>query len=356
MTDLSSALRRTFELLKQTEPLPDEHDVVWQGPYYIPRPGKWYPSHFVLYSGTLYASLSIPPVRHDLSWRIGSDVVTFEQGFSMGNYRLGETEWAEALAQIERRLRSAVKGFATYNRRVERLLPPTCRTGRIQRHLTWPTGWKPPLPPRDINRFEEGIERAKGLPPLDEMTLSAYLDAVAVAYDSVFEDLRPLLPLEKYKRRADGRHGGLLDLPPRDAAAFARWFHDGKWAGTHPWEIVFGHPHGIMIAPRYQTDTRLWLYALWVDSETWYAAAAHMGIALAEAEIPFEFHDWKKVSAALQGVDKVEVGPDLYAVTYEELEQERPDALGSIRWDPIPRMGPITPHQTSRVRAAESEN
>ncbi|MGH7576982.1 MAG: hypothetical protein ACREM1_17870 [Longimicrobiales bacterium] len=337
-------LRRILELLEKTQPLADEHDVVWPGPYYIPSPREWCPSRFMLYCGVLYISLFVRFAWHGLSWRIGSDEVEFEQTFSFAGQRLDDAEWAEALAQIERRLQSALRNFAAYNRRVARLLPPGCRTGRIQRHLTWPKGAKPPLSARDLRRFEQAMKRTERSSGLEGMTLSAYLDTVAVAYDATFEELHPLPPVEKYKRRADGRHGGLLDLPPHDAEAFTEWFHSRRWSGTHSWEIVFGHPHGILIAPRQDANTHQWSYSMAVDSEMWYADAARMGIALAAHSMPFEFHDSKKVSDALQGVDDVDVGPGPYRLSYEELGEERPDALSAIRWDPIPETAPITPH------------
>ncbi|MEW6753827.1 MAG: hypothetical protein AB1505_23030 [Candidatus Latescibacterota bacterium] len=351
---LASGLQRLYALLREMQPLPEEHDVVWQGLYYIPRPGTWCPSHFTLYRGTLYVVLHIPPVHCELSWRIGAEDVTLERGPLPGACHLSQSEWGEAIAQLEHRARSALGNPAVYSRRVERRLPPACRTGKIQRRLTWPRGTRPPLPRRDVERFRREVSRGTALPWLGEMTLSGYLDAIAVAYDAVFEDLRLLRPLEKYQRRADGRHGGLLDLPPHDAAAFSAWFHGGSWHGTHPWEIVFGHPHGIMIAPRCQADPPLWRYAMWVDSEGWYAAAARMALALIGRELPVEFHDWKRVAEALQGIDEVPVGPGLYAVGYESLGADRPDALPAIRWDPIPQVSRITPDQRARVRAGES--
>lgn len=353
MNGLARQIERVFHLLKKVEPHPNEYDVVWAGPYYIPRPRQWCPSRFTLFRGTLYASLFIAPAWHGLSWKVGSDEVAFERGLSSGDHRLDESQWAEALAQIERRLESALKGFEAYNRRVERLLPPTCRTGTIQRRLTWPRAAKPPLAAREAKQLTEAINARAGSPPPEEVTLSMYLETVAVAYDAVFKDLRALPPVEKYLRRADGRHGGLLDLPPHDAGDFSEWFHVHKWSGTHPWEIVFGHPHGIMISPRPATEARGWRFSLWVSSEGWYAAAARMAGALALRRIPLEFHDCKKVADALRGVDEVEVGPDPYAVSYQEIEETRPDALRSIRWDPVAQLGPITPEQMSRVEAAE---
>ncbi|MBI4730377.1 MAG: hypothetical protein HY775_12910 [Acidobacteria bacterium] len=355
MDGLAEQLERLFALLTRTQPVVEEYDVVWHGPYYIPRRGRWCPSCFTLYRGTLYVGLFVPPARHGLEWKIGSDEVGIERGSSWGTFTGDEGTWADALAQIERRLVSAVRNFEAYNRRVERQLPLACRTGKIPRALTWPRDEEPPLPPREIERFEAAVARGEGLPPLVEMTLFAYLKAAAVAYDAAFPELRPLSALEKYKRKADGRHGGLLDLPPKEAGAFHEWYTGRAWAGTHPWEIVFGHPHGILFSPLWEADIERWRYSLAVASPGWYVTAARMGIALEGNGVPFRFHDWKKVADALRGVDDVPVGSDPYSVSYEELEQARPEALDRIRWDRVPHLGPITPDQAERVSRAESD-
>jgi hypothetical protein len=350
MTPLSNQLQRVFTLLQMTQPVPDEHDVEWSGPYYIPRPGLWCPSRFALYRGSLYARLFILPRWHGLSWVVGSRDAELERGVSA--YDNDEYLWTRALTQIESRLRSAVKNFSRYNRLVDARMPPSCRTGKIQRSLTWPKDAKPPLPPGRIRQFEGALERAKDAPWLDRMTLAQYLDVVAVAYDAVFKNLRPLSPAEKYERKADGRHGGLLDLPPHDPDAFLEWFTGASWQGTHPWEIVFGHPHGIMISPRHHAERRSWSYLMWADSLGWYIAAARMAIALGERRIPFEFHNGQAVLSYLKGIDEVDVGPDLYSVHYEDLKRTRRDALRLIRWDPIPHLAPITPDQAERVGKA----
>lgn len=353
MEHLAARLAAVYRLLKGTQPIADEYDVVWSGPYYIPRRRLWCPSRFMLYRGGLYASLFVPPSWHQLEWRIGSDEVKIERGWSGATSWEDQDMWADALEQIERRLVSAVRNFAAYNRRVERMLPPSCRTGRIQRSLAWPPDQEPPLPRSEVDRFDTAVARGPELPRLGSMTLSAYLGAVAVAYDAAFAELRPLSPLEKYRRRADGRHGGLLDLPAGDAVGFQEWFDGPDRRGAHPWEIVFGHPHGIMLAPRPDADSKRWLYGLWVDSEAWYVAAAQMAIALAESSAPFEFHQWNAVSAALRGTDDVTISNDVYSLSHEELQESRPDALDHIRWDPIPQLGPITAEQEARVERAE---
>jgi hypothetical protein len=347
----AASLQRVFTLLRRIRPVPEGVDVAWRGPYFIPRPGLWCPTHFTLYDGTLYARLFVPPAGYDAVWKVGSKEVRFESGSVSGDYQNGEALWEWALAQIERRLLSAMQDLPRYNRFIERRLPLSCRVGKIQRRLTWRRKARPPLPARQILSLENILGEAKGRPPLPEMTSSRYLATAAVAYDAVFKDLRPLPPLGKYKKKADGRHGGLLDLPGDSAEAFSRWFRSDQWSGTHPWEIVFGHPHGIMISPRYHENTHSWTYWLWVDSLGWYVTAARMALALGERGIPFAIQNEKEVLDAIKGTDDVGVSPDLYDVHYEDLKEQRPDSLRFIRWDPIAPMEPMTPEAAVKVDA-----
>lgn len=350
MNSPQTLLRRIFALLQRLQPVPEEYDVLWRGPYFIPRSGQWHPSTFMLYRGTLFVSLYIGWRWHGMSWPVGSDEIEAKRGLGSDADDLGEDIWQSALTQIERRLRSAVRDPEAYNRRVRRYLPLSCRTGKIERCLSWPKGTRRPLALRQVRRLERAMQRSCRPCPIREMTLARYLSVVAIAYDAAFKELRTLSAHEKYKARADGRHGGLMELPPDDAAAFSGWYHSGRWAGTHPWEIVFGHPHGILISPRQESEGTQWSYRLSVSSEGWYATAARMALALVAADVPFEFFDSRRVTSALAGVDEVEVGPGLRQIHYDELRDLRPDALSAIRWDPIPALAPITPQQTVRVR------
>lgn len=121
-------------------------------------------------------------------------------------------------------------------------------------------------PTRQLQHLESTLSEATKCPRLRRMTLAQYLNTAAVAYDAGFRELRAFSPRQKYQKKADGRHGGLLDLPPHDATAFEQWFHSPAWTGCHPWEIVFGHPHGIMLSPRYHQEDCSWSYWLWVDA------------------------------------------------------------------------------------------
>lgn len=156
----------------------------------------------------------------------------------------------------------------------------------------------------------------------------------SVSLVAAFRDLRGHSPLAAYQHRADGRHGGLLELPRTSAEAFRRWFQSRAWSGSHPWEIVFGHPHGIHLAPTLEDGH--WRFSLSVSNQRLALEAVKMAIALGEARIPVALHGKEELVATLRGEDELEVGPFPRQVSLEELEELRPVSTRQVRWDPPP--------------------
>lgn len=163
--------------------------------------------------------------------------------------------------------------------------------------------------------------------PLD-MCLERYLSTVAIAYSSIFDDpnwlgsmsfhtgsklgllryegitpagLPTCCPRDQYRALADGRHGGLLDLPPHDLEAFSLWYSSDARAGQHPFEILAGdQAHGILLRVDPVGDGRQgWDYELSVHVPGFYAMAARMALALDRARIPFAVRDYERVIGGL---------------------------------------------------------
>jgi hypothetical protein len=160
--------------------------------------------------------------------------------------------------------------------------------------------------------------------------------------------LAGLSPREQHALSADSRHGGLLDIPDADPLAFREWFESKMWSGGHPWEIVFGHPHGILFSPL-PDDDRRWRFHLSVESPGLYLRTVKMAIALGETGAPFAFHDRDSIVAALRGIDDVEIGPSYGMLSLSCLRETRPEAIDRVRWDPIADIQPITNIQRHRV-------
>jgi hypothetical protein len=188
--------------------------------------------------------------------------------------------------------------------------------------------------------------RARSWPTL---SLRKYLTLVSRAYDAAFPEMRGLPVRKKHRSKADGRHGGLLDLPPNDGDAFGRWYHSKEWLGCHPWEIVFSHPHGVLFSPL-PDEAGGWRFHLSVDAPGLYLRTVKMAVALGNAKVPLALIGKEPIVAALRGTDDVEIGPGFDQMSLERLREVRPDAVTHVRWEPIPEIHPITKAQRDRVR------
>ncbi|PZR05626.1 MAG: hypothetical protein DI536_31745 [Archangium gephyra] len=125
----------------------------------------------------------------------------------------------------------------------------------------------------------------------------------------------------------------MLDLPRAGTEAFRRWFQSRAWSGSHPWEIVFGHPHGIHLAPTLEDGH--WRFSRLVSNRGLALEAVKMAIALGEAGIPLPLHGKDELVATLRGEDELEVAVSRQ-VSLEELEELRPGSTRQVRWDSPP--------------------
>jgi len=200
----------------------------------------------------------------------------------------------------------------------------------------------------ELSRLESACARGERANSWNSLTSGKYLEIVGRAYDAVYPDMRNLAAREKYSLKADNRHGGLLDLPDQDARAFRDWYMSRTWSGTHPWEIVFGHPHGVLLSPVPAPDAG-WRFHLSVDSAGMFLHAAKMAIALGDASAPFMFYGKDRVVSALRGADLVEVGPFFNQLSLADLRNVRPEAFDRVEWDPVVEIHPVSAVQQGRV-------
>jgi hypothetical protein len=337
-----------FKMLRETEPISGAYDVEWRGPYSIPRPKNWHRSHFMLYDGHLYGSLEIGWTTYSADWSIDSGTEYCRRGESLTATGESEELWASALPQLTRRLKSALKNPIAYNRRIQRLIPLDARTGRVVRNWTWPRGTRPPLSRKELGLLETVCERCERAAPWKSLSSSGYFRLVGRMYNAAFPELIGLSSRDQHALKADSRHSGLLNLPDEDPQAFREWFESRVWSGCHPWEIVFGHPHGILFSPLLSEDGT-WRFHLSVESPGLYIRAVKMAMAIGETGAPFVLHDKNSIVAALRGMDDVEVRPSYGMLSLARLREIRPDAVDQVRWDPISDIQPITSTQKNRV-------
>jgi len=133
-----------------------------------------------------------------------------------------------------------------------------------------------------------------------EISLNDYLDVTAICYKAAYKKTKKLLPLEMYKKWADNRHGGMLDIKDFNSKKeYRQWRKSGKWAGSHPYEIVFSwHRHGIHLYP---PDDEKPHYSLRVTNYAYAGDFIRMTKALLNNEIAFRSNELEEVLNYLRG-------------------------------------------------------
>ena len=152
------------------------------------------------------------------------------------------------------------------------------RWGRIRRRILWPHLGPDEMPelkfltPAAARDFVAAIQSgAIGDRPPDEanvhdppfitgLTAQRYLELCAICIRAISEEEARdrAKARDVYRRWSDGRHGGLLDLPPRNARAFREWLVGNQYAGSHPFEFVRDR-HELIVNHRGGRQCWLWL-------------------------------------------------------------------------------------------------
>lgn len=181
---------------------------------------------------------------------------------------------------------------------VEKTVPYDFRTGKIKgkyilRKLMSPKSKATML--RDYNHhLQQGLQT--------RCSLNDYLNTASLCYKAAFgKKAAGLKPLEMYKKWADGRDGGMLAVKNWNSAReFMSWYKNKRWAGAHPFEIIFSwRGHGIHLYPPSMYNE--WRYALAVTNKAYAEDFIKMSKALIKNNIPFTAHKFEEILDYLTG-------------------------------------------------------
>jgi hypothetical protein len=145
-----------------------------------------------------------------------------------------------------------------------------------------------------------------------EMSLALFMKYCKVAYTANFRRFKGAIKkdmsgLEMYKRLADGRHEGLVELPPESAKAFKQWYHSGR-GGGHPWEVYRGgNTTHIDLGVIEKADG--WSVFLRGSSTSRMAETIRIALALEAEGLPVEIHDAEELRSRLLGMDNMGIIP-----------------------------------------------
>ncbi len=216
---------------------------------------------------------------------------------------------------------------AGYNDYLDKNLSYNKRTGRLNRKKHWD------ILGSDAVRLDErlGTHRINSLRKLvefqessaDPATMEEILAAdffrfCEVCYDAndYFNDAETdLSPIEKYRRMADGRDGGLCSIDLNSKSVFHNWYHKGDSIGVHPWEICRGgnSTHISLMVSDAKNRWALWLAG---SSVVRVEETVRMAVALYEKDIPVNLHQGLAILDMVTGNDYIGIVPDFVVPRY----------------------------------------
>jgi len=218
---------------------------------------------------------------------------------------------------------------------VEKLVPYDYRVGRIKgKHVLknlMEKGEKETI----LKSYRE--HQSKNLAADGGCSLDEYMNVAAACYKGAFDKkVVGKNPLDMYHRYADGRHGGMLEIKDRcSRKEFMRWYEGGRWAGSHPFEIVFSwHRHGIHLYP--PTKDNGWNYHIRVTNYAYADVFLKMVRALIKRDVPFAAPGLEDVLNYLTGETHFSVNEYAeHTFDYFPSREYRQKYFKHIEWEPL---------------------
>lgn len=280
--------------------------------------------------------------------------------------RIDETESVEFLLEKAKEAIAKIEA-GTYREWLEESLPKRYRFGDIPMPVYWKLRPEEKeyaeerMPAEEAERFKKAVdedgEYDYTLSPkenfkyflanhsgfLRDMTPAKYLEISAIGYRALYQEEiseKNMSELDMYRRWADGRDGGFLQLPKDDTAAFKAWYlldSEEKWKienPSHLWEAIQGGSRTRMhLTPHLYSGE--WFFTI-SPAEACPHEAAIFYLALREAGIPVLMYDAKKIAANLAGEGYVGIVPcykEPYLYLYGGFPREGVQHFINIRSD-----------------------
>lgn len=309
-----------LEHLFKFQPVKDYSDEIWQ--FYIPSPRnqrKWLHQYFTKYQNTVYWI-----INSDMQLEFDLKKKTLNEGQSFSSH-FEEYDIAALIKSCVKILKKAGKDWLGYHRWFLRTLPKKYRFGLIQRRILWELMSDIYRPDLELTTKEykllmevfEQQEKSSDTLAISSPTLGTYLDYCKVAYLANFKKSKSSLKkemsgLEMYKAMADGRHEGLIDIPPDSSEALIKWYHSGR-GGGHPWEICRGgNTTHIDLGILHEYDK--WFIFLNGNSSGRMLETARMALAFHRKKMPFKWYGFKDVRLKMEGADNIGIIPERHSL------------------------------------------
>ena len=142
---------------------------------------------------------------------------------------------------------------------------------------------------------------------LKEMTADLFFECCSLGYEINGYNVEDLSPNEQYKKYADGRDEGLLEIDSSSSEAFENWYNDKKRFGGHPWEVMRGGNSTHVDFYPYK-DEKGYYFELRGDYRKKEVALFYL--ALNRKGIPIGLDNGKLIANAFMGSDRIGIVPN----------------------------------------------
>lgn len=280
-----------------------EFEEWWLGEY--PEPVSWY-------------RLTVRHYDNNYYFYINQDLLFHIPDKSSKNYEADHSQLLEWLIdEINKCIEWLRKDEAGYNDFLSKNLSYSKRIGRIKREDYWKIfpedkEWMlKELTEDDINILCKVVDlsEADNKPAYQTMPSGMFFECCKMGYNanSYCKDNETLSAIEMYKKFADGRHDGLLDLDHNSTEAFEKWLRKGS-RGGHPWEVCRGGNSTHISLFVYHTDNG-WRLDLAGSSAGRVAETVRFAIALYKNNIHFDLRQAQEILLMVTGKDYIGIVP-----------------------------------------------
>jgi hypothetical protein len=312
----STAALSLIKAIQSFEPYYNHGDYEWA--FYFKIKSKWRSFHAKKYKETMYifcAQLDSLEIQ--------------ENGDTNRELHPEEQRLvAECTTQINSIFKMVKKNPIAYHRMLQKSLPPGLRKGVISRkfmnqlipdHMAFHKEFSA----SEMKQIMDFLHCHQKDTAVEAPTAGLYFEYCRIAYlanrenkSSFYEKLdTKMTGQEMYKRWADGRDGGLSELPLDSSEAFQAWYNDKTRMGDHPWEIYRGG-NSTHIDLAVVNEYNSWKIKLIAFSSTRLVEACRIALALHKAKLPFELVHAESYRKRLCAEDNIGVLPEDDSIAY----------------------------------------
>lgn len=268
-------------------------------------------------------------------------IVEYNKDFFISFHQLGNLHITKGKEKVEKEYKTIFKETLrfiplikkTENKILEKTVPYDIRAGKIKGKFILEKLISEEEKKKILLDYNKHLKKEL---KTTQISLNDYLNVAALCYKVAYaKKTKKLSPIEMYKKLADGRDCGMLNLKNKDSKkAYSYWLKHKSHCGGHPFEIVFSwHSHGIRLYPPYSD---LPYYSLRVTNYAYALDFIKMIKVLIKKEIPFQAKDLKDVVNYLAGETYFSVNKyDEHLFHYIPSKEYKKLYFYHIEWDKI---------------------